>query len=234
MSKILFSQVFQTIQQSNVAGKSLGRVFYGAVPPKYVGFLYMLGSSDNPNVTWFWYIDGEKVEESQRSLGNMNQPTVFNPPFVIKKSVEIKVFNNNDETVLFEVFCGGDCYPLPDPIALQPLLHDESNALLKDIKTELQSTKPKGEVTDELVDVTSAVYDLYIEGPDGLAWTTCSIVNQGPNDVYVAVNVWKQPDAPLPTGESMNIDLGVRGAIKRIYMVCNAGETATVRLHAIK
>ena len=233
-NRIVFSQIFQTMQQRHVAGSCEEMVFIGELPNGYIGFLNSIASSAHPNVLWTWYIDDEKIESIPSAIGDIRQPVLFNPPYLVKKKVEVRCRNNNEESLTMDVFCNGECYPLPEPLALQPIRQNQTNELLTDIKTELQSVKPVGEVTDEYITVTDTVYELYDIPNHGLHWTTCSIMNRGPNDVYVAVNEWKRPDAPLLVGESMSIDLSKRGSIKRIYFVCDSGERAVVRVHAIK
>ncbi len=103
-----------------------------------------------------------------------------------------------------------------------------------EIKEEIDTQQPVGEVTDMREAVTDQVKMLYDEAEHGLNWTSCSLVNDGPGGIYVAVNVWEQPAAPIPIGESIDIDLKRRGAIKKIYLVCDTGETSTVRLYALK
>ena len=104
----------------------------------------------------------------------------------------------------------------------------------QEIKEEIDTQQPEGKQTDMYESVTDQVKMLYDEAEHGLNWTSCSLVNDGPDGVYVAVNEWEQPLAQIPIGESIDIDLKQRGAIKKIYLVCAAGETSTVRLYALK
>jgi len=104
----------------------------------------------------------------------------------------------------------------------------------QEIKEEIDTQQPEGKQTDRYESVTDQVNMVYDEANHGLNWTSCSLVNDGPDGVYVAVNEWEQPLAPIPIGESIDIDLKQRYAIKKIYLVCAAGETSTVRLYALK
>lgn len=106
--------------------------------------------------------------------------------------------------------------------------------LLTDINTTLKNKEPEGKTRDMLLNITDAVYMHTDEKEGGLNWTTCSILNSGPNNVYFAINEWEQPTAPLLPGESINIDFERRGAIKKIWLICDTGETAQVRIYAIK
>ena len=69
---------------------------------------------------------------------------------------------------------------------------------------------------------------LYDEAANGLNWTSFDLSNNGPNDVYFSVNDWEWAEAPLPVGQTVNIDLKKRAAIKRVYLKCDNGETADV------
>ena len=122
----------------------------------------------------------------------------------------------------------------PSSKPVQVSLMPEIKPVLVEIKKEIEIDKPVGEQTDMYESVTDQVKMLYDEANHGLNWTSCSLVNDGPSGVYVAINNWRQPSAPISVGESINIDLKQRYAIKRIYLVCDAGETSTVRLYALK
>jgi hypothetical protein len=233
MIKTPFLRAFATTQTKLVDGNSENRVFYGEMPPGATGFLGVLSSNDYEGIIWSWYIDDECVEENiQHALGDMQKPQILNPPYVIKRYIEIKAKNTLDIPVLLEVYCDGICYTQEMGQTLIPV--PTPTMVLQEIRDEIQSKNPVGEVTDELINVTSVVQDVYDEALHGLQWTVCDVVNRGPNNVYIAVNEWKQPVAPLAPGEAQNIDLGKRGSIKRLYLKCDPGETAQVRLHALK
>jgi hypothetical protein len=235
MMKIPFAKLFQTVQMKTINANAEDRVFYGEIPNGCTGFLSILASNDFEGILWSWYIDGECIEENiQRPLGNLIQPTVFKPPYVVNKYIEVRAKNTLQLPAALEAYCDGIYCNVSVPIEVKPVIPPAPTVVLQEIREELKSDNPVGEVTDELIDVTDAVKDVYDEAQHGLQWTVCDLINRGPNNVYVVVNQWKQPVAPLLPGESQNIDLGKRGSIKRIYLKCDAGETAQVRLHALK
>jgi hypothetical protein len=234
MIKTPFSKSFRTTQTKTVSANSDAVIFHGDIPDGATGFLGVLSSNDYEGVVWSWYIDDECVEENiQHALGDMQKPEILNPPYVVKKYVEVKARNTLQIPVILETYCDGVCYK--QEVAVKPMLPMPSATMvLQEIRDEMKSKNAAGEVTDELINVTDVVQDVYDQQLHGLHWTVCDVVNRGPNNVYLAVNEWKQPVAPLLPGEAQNIDLGKRASIKRIYFKCDPGETAQVRLHAMK
>ena len=102
------------------------------------------------------------------------------------------------------------------------------NEILNQILTEIQNQVPEGKVLNREEHITDAITMLYDEETQGLNWTSFDLSNNGPNPVYFSVNDWEWAEAPLPIGKTINIDLKKRGAIKRVYLKCNSGETADV------
>lgn len=115
------------------------------------------------------------------------------------------------------------------PLQPQPL-----KPLLSDIRQELNIEKPIGEFFDMDLAVTDQITELYDEYKHLLPWQSFDLSNNGPNNVYFSVNQWKSPQAALPPGKSINIDFKQRGAIKRVYLKCDSGETANISLYIIK
>jgi hypothetical protein len=238
MDKIPFSQLFPMNQTSIINAHSEERVFYGEISEGYVGFLGAIASNDFEGVKWSWYIDGECVEKDiEHALGDMAKPSIFNPPYLVNKSIEIKAKNENNAEVQLDTLCIGICCLLPTEKipAMQPF--EPVATILTEIKKEIQDQVPEGEALDKSVSVTSAiteVYDTDYEAQKGLNWMSCSIFNKGDDDVYVSVNKWKWPEAPLSVGQTMNFDFSKKKAIKKIFLKCDAGKTATITIHAMK
>lgn len=115
---------------------------------------------------------------------------------------------------------------------LIPINNADNNLILREINNSINMQIPKGEVTDENVDVTGAITELY-QQKEGFPWTSFSITNNGPDDVYVSVNTWRQPESPIPVGQTMSVDLKQRSSIKRVYLKCDQGNTTNVDIHAI-
>ena len=120
-----------------------------------------------------------------------------------------------------------------ETVHLKPL-GSEDTVLLSEINDNIERQLPVGEVTDEFVSVTDAIYEVWDEKENGLNWSSFTLSNNGPSPVYVCVNKWRQPLAPIAVGRSMSVDLKQRGAIKKIFLKCDAGGNANVTMHAIK
>jgi len=110
----------------------------------------------------------------------------------------------------------------------------EINNSVQEVKQELVEQTPKGEVTDRVVEVGDSWVMVYDEKNNGLNWTAFDIFNYGEGAVYMAVNKIRVPEAPIRKGESLRIDAKRRGAIKKIYLKCSKGNTATVKFHVLK
>jgi len=105
--------------------------------------------------------------------------------------------------------------------------------LLREIRDDARSRIPVGEQSDELVSVTEAISELY-QQKEGFPWSSFDVVNNGPDPVYVSVNEWRQPEVSIPIGQSLSIDFKQKGAIKRVFLKCDNGDTASVGIHYIK
>lgn len=99
---------FRTLQPGETA-----RIYYLRVPDDMVGFMSHIGNNswDNSNIDI--KIDGESLEGSpiQREIGAISSPTVFNPPFVVNRKIEVFGTNNDTDAHTFEVVIQG--YFLP-------------------------------------------------------------------------------------------------------------------------
>ena len=238
MEKILFSQLFPTNQTSIIKAHSEGTVFYGEISKEYVGFLGALASNDFEGVKWSWYVDGECIERDiEHALGDLTNPSIFNPLYLINKSIEVKAKNENNVEIELEALCIGVCCPLSKEKIPEMRPFEPVASILTEIKKEIQDQVPEGEALDKSVSVTNAiteVYDTDYEAQKGLNWMSCSIFNKGPDDVYVSVNKWKWPEAPLSVGQTMNFDFSKKKAIKKIFLKCDDRNTSTVTIHAMK
>jgi hypothetical protein len=104
-----------------------------------------------------------------------------------------------------------------------------------------QKVKPVEEVvvkSDDQVynlryNVTDVILEIY-KKTDYLPWTSFDLTNNGPNPVYFCVNKWLSQEAPLPVGQSINVDLKRKNAINKIYLKCDRGLNANVYLYIRK
>ena len=131
-----------------------------------------------------------------------------------------------------QLLTSGISSPQMSKVVLKPV-KDKSINILGDILDELKVEKPEGTTYDMRVNVTDQVTELYHQ-VQGLPWSSFDMDNKGPSPVYFCVNEWKSPEAPLPVGGSIHIDLKKRGAIKRVYLICDSGNSSTVSLFITK
>jgi len=111
---------------------------------------------------------------------------------------------------------------------------DDYPVSLSDIKNEINIEKPVGEFFNIDLDITSDITELYSAVSHKLPWSSFDLNNNGPNGVYFCVNKWYSPSAPLPAGKSISVDSKQRGAIKKLYLKCDAGETAHISLFVMR
>jgi len=237
--QVPFSQLFYTSQEKQVEKEGETTVLVGRMPVGFVGFLDSIASSQSPDVHWSFIVDGEVVEEDLDTLGTLDAPRKFDPPYLVRSYVEIRAKNGKASTPVLRAYAGGSAFTSDQIGQIEPIRPLEPLAtVLSDIREDLERKTPKGEVTDELIVVTDHVYLLDGKatgnGENDLSWTSFSIQNQGPGNLYFAVNTWKQPNAPIEVGGVRNVDLSARGAIKKIYLLSDPGSTTTASIHALK
>jgi hypothetical protein len=232
--KFLFSQFFPVIQQKKVPPNLESTVFLGKIPSGYVGFLDSTASLKLPDVHWTWVVDEEVIEQNVDDLGIFESPRLFAPPYVVKSYIEIRARNDSGHELTLETSVDGCIYGPPMDV-IEPVRPIEPlTSILTDIREDMQKKTPLGEVVDELITVTDSVYLLEDKKEGGLNWTSCSITNMGAGNLYFTVNKWKNPEAPIPVGGVQNIDLSARGAIKKIYLKSDVGNTTVASIHALK
>jgi len=112
------------------------------------------------------------------------------------------------------------------PEALIAVLLDEISGRLEEIYERMEWA-PQGILDDYTISVTDEYKTL-----EGGPWFSFTLFNDGPNDVYVYVNDYKPVrETPLRSGDSINIDMQ-QPLIEKIILICNPGETASVRIFA--
>lgn len=93
---------------------------------------------------------------------------------------------------------------------------------------------PSTEFLTRNENITDFITMLYDEQFHGLNWTSFDIVNNGPNPVYFSVNNHDSMESSITPGQSVNVDLKQKHAIKKLYLKCDTGNTANVSFYILK
>jgi hypothetical protein len=109
-----------------------------------------------------------------------------------------------------------------------------SNPMLMKINDSINNQVPVGKFETRALTITDVITMLDEKRDGGLNYTNADIINNGPNPVYFSVNSSDWPEAPLPVGQTINVDFKNKGRIKKIYFRCNKGETANIYLYILK
>jgi len=233
LSHFPFSRIGKTYNTTIAEAGKTTRVFYLEIPENCVGFLYYAGI--NTDLPYALIIDDEEVNEI---IGTVNNPSIFNPPFLIQKYIAFDVKNNTEIDKIVEVYADGECY---EELTLMPIVEKQQKEIeekqeikenIVEIKEMKKSEEAKGIVFDKKITVTDKIKMLDKKG--GLNWTAVDITNAGPNPVYFSVNEWRQPEAPLDVNLTANVDLGKKNGIKKMFFVCDKGKSTTVYLRILK
>lgn len=113
------------------------------------------------------------------------------------------------------------------PEVMQLALLDEIAGRLLTLEKHFASTEAEGVVEPiEPITVTSTAKQIRPTKP----WFSVEIVNDGPDSVLAIINTLKSFDAhDVKKDETYKVEMG-KPIIKDVYMKCNPGETAIVRL----
>lgn len=125
--------------------------------------------------------------------------------------------------------------------AAQTLLLDEMRKNLEllnqkviEVKKSVDSTIPEGTYLEDSFDITEDLVPIYFHGRDDLyPIHDFHLFNDGPNDVFIMVNDSPTPKTPVKRTEGVHVDMKAR-KIYRIIVYCKSGETAKVRIHALR
>lgn len=109
------------------------------------------------------------------------------------------------------------------------LIADSDVDKIERLTAMLEEKTPEGEQKERYLTVTSDGTDL-----NDLDWYNMLVMVDGPGDVYVGVNDRRFPSTPLKPGDRVWMDFGKKGAIKRVRLLCDAGDTSEVRILALK
>ena len=106
--------------------------------------------------------------------------------------------------------------------------------ILTEIKDEMVSEKPLGLVFNRSYDVTDQLLMIDQQREHAFPITSFDLTNVGPNPIYFSVNEWDWPEAPLPVNQSININLKRQGAINKVYLKCDSGETSKATMYIVR
>lgn len=105
---------------------------------------------------------------------------------------------------------------------------------ISSIHETIKSKIPVG-ISDNLSKtVTGRITDLRPGNTKSMPWMSFSLMNDGPNEVNVIINERTTEKAPVKRGEVLDADLLAKGMIHRVWLYCERGETAGVRIYALK
>lgn len=97
--------------------------------------------------------------------------------------------------------------------------------ILKEIYESIKKTIPQGEVASlSSIEITTEYYE--VTGPQFPPLFGFSIHNYGPDAVWVCINS-KLKKRKINIDDDWALNMGA-GVIKRLYLVCEPGENATV------
>lgn len=102
------------------------------------------------------------------------------------------------------------------------------NELLGRIATRLDERVPEGEPDEREIAVTEKATDIDV------SWFSFTLFNDGPGNVFVGWNNKLFPTVPIKKGESYTVDGIKRGGIQLVRVKCSKGETASVRIKALR
>lgn len=118
------------------------------------------------------------------------------------------------------------------------ILNEEANIKIEKKATAIHETIkskiPVG-IPDTLsIDVTNEITDLRPENTPSMPWMSFSLMNDGPNGVNVVINERATKKAPVGKSEELEADFIAKDKIQRVWLYCERGETASVRIYALK
>lgn len=98
----------------------------------------------------------------------------------------------------------------------------------------IKSKIPEG-ISDNLSKtVRDGLLDLRGENVPSMPWMSFSLLNDGPNSVNVIINERAMEKAPVRKGEILDANMLAKGMIHRVWLYCEKGQTANVRIYALK
>jgi len=213
----------QPIQKTLVEAGTTKTVYRLDVPKGSTAFIWLAANNPMPPGSQAeWVVDGEPVEIPDlkikcpitRQIASFEKPLKINPPIVAKKQVLWTVTSPVDYE--YAVGLDGEIYIVTSPA--QAIAHALTDALKA-------TEKPSTTLKPLKINVTDKIFEVKPTTP----WKGFSLINDGPNPVYIMVNEQiAEPEAPLNSGDNLDQDIET----KVLYLLCDKGETASVRVYA--
>lgn len=122
---------------------------------------------------------------------------------------------------------------------VKKLVIDEENKIhiekkLRDIHQTIRSKIPDGVADSIPRTVADDIMELSRETIPSMPWMSFSLMNDGPNGVNVIINDRSTDKAPVKRGEALDANLIAKDMIYRVFLYCETGETANIRIYALK
>lgn len=193
------------------------------VPEGSVAFIWIVANNPMPAGSHAeWIVDDERVNLPDlkiqmplaRQIAPFEKPLQIKPPIIAKKQVLWIVYSPID----YEYIVGldGEIYTYTPPE--QVIAHAMAEAL------KAVGEKPATILEPLTINVTDKVLEVKSTEP----WLGFSLFNDGPSPVYIMVNEEKADrQAPLNQHEKLDINILTRV----LYLVCDKGQTTTVRIY---
>jgi hypothetical protein len=124
-------------------------------------------------------------------------------------------------------------YERIDPKVYGTILQQEQTDILYEIKKLLKESQPEG-VVDTVEPVTVTDQEKQVTAKLGKKWFSVSIVNDGPDSVWVLVNTDKSYDwHEMKYKDTYKVDMN-GPKIKNLLLKCDKGKTAIVRIVGVR
>ena len=108
---IPFVEAADTHQYIAITAGNSATLFLFKIPYNYIGFLSHLYCAFFNNSYVEWYIDNIFIEKIERTIGDINDPFEFKPPFLVKKEIKLVGYNNDSSNHIFEAIIDELAFP---------------------------------------------------------------------------------------------------------------------------
>lgn len=210
------------IQKALVEAGRTKIVYRLDVPKDSTAFIWLVANNPMPPGSQAeWIVDNELVDLPDlkikqpitQQLASFEKPLRINPPIIAKKQVLWTATSPTPYTCV--VGLDGEIY----------IASSTEQVIARALTEALKAAEKPSTILKPLkINVTDEVFEVKPTTP----WKGFSIINDGPNPVYVMVNEQiAEPEAPLNIGDNLDQDI----LTNVLYLVCDKGETASVRVY---